>query len=74
MSMAFSLNKLFPQIPALPPKVQFIKIKFVYQDKKEEIWLSPMTKAPTPTEMSKGQWQHKQRHKKVRLNSGCGPT
>ena len=23
-----------------------------------------MTKAPTPTEMSKGQWQHKQRHKK----------
>ena len=25
------------------------------RDKKEEIWLSPMTKAPTPTEMSKGQ-------------------
>ena len=24
-------------------------------DKKEEIWLSPMTKAPSPTEMSKGQ-------------------
>ena len=24
-------------------------------DKKEKIWLSPMTKAPTPTEMSKGQ-------------------
>ena len=46
----------------------------IYKDKKEEIWLSPMTKAPTPTEMSKGQWQHKQRHKKVRLNSGCGPT
>ena len=30
---------------------------------KEEIWLSPMTKAPTPAEMSK--WQNKQRHKKV---------
>ena len=27
----------------------------LYQKKKEEIWLSPMTKAPTPTEMSKGQ-------------------
>ena len=27
----------------------------MYKDKKEEIWLSPMTKAPTPTEMSKGQ-------------------
>ena len=25
------------------------------QDKKEEIWLSPMTKAPTPTEMWKRQ-------------------
>ena len=24
-------------------------------DNKEEIWPSPMTKAPTPTEMSKGQ-------------------
>ena len=28
---------------------------FLYKEKKEEIWLSPMTKAPTPTEMSKGQ-------------------
>ena len=27
----------------------------VLYEKKEEIWLSPMTKAPTPTEMSKGQ-------------------
>ena len=26
-----------------------------FEDKTEEIWLSPMTKAPTPTEMSKGQ-------------------
>ena len=25
------------------------------EHKKEEIWLSPMTKAPKPTEMSKGQ-------------------
>ena len=24
-------------------------------EKKEEIWLSPMTKTPTPAEMSKGQ-------------------
>ena len=27
----------------------------VWKEKKKEIWLSPMTKAPTPTEMSKGQ-------------------
>ena len=25
------------------------------KEKKEEIWLSPMTKAPTPAELSKGQ-------------------
>ena len=29
--------------------------RFVFIYKKEEIWPSPMTKAPTPTEMSKGQ-------------------
>ena len=29
----------------------------MFTDKKEEIWLSPMTNAPTPTEMSKGQRQ-----------------
>ena len=29
--------------------------RFGNKNKKEEIWLSPMTKAPTPTEMSKGQ-------------------
>ena len=27
--MAFSFNKLFPRIPSLPPKTQFIKIKFI---------------------------------------------
>ena len=29
-------------------------------EKKEEIWLSPVTKTPTPTEQSKkATWQHK---------------
>ena len=32
-------------------QITFVK----YKDKKEEIWLSPMKKAPTPTEMSNGQ-------------------
>ena len=39
---------------------QTCSLKLKNNDKKEEIWPSPMTKAPTPTEMSKGQkWQHK---------------
>ena len=29
--MAFSLNELFPRIPQLPPKTQFIKIQFINQ-------------------------------------------
>ena len=45
-----------------------------FQDKKEEIWPSPMTKALHQQKCQKGKWQHKQRHKKVRLNSDCGPT
>ena len=32
-----------------------VKIEKRHKKKKEEIWLNPMTKAPTPTEMSKGQ-------------------
>ena len=37
----------------------------MYREKKEEIWLSTMTKAPTPAEnVKKAKWQHKQRHKK----------
>ena len=37
----------------------------MWQEEKEEIWLSPMTKAPTPTEMSKGQSDNTtKRHKK----------
>ena len=34
------------------------KVKLCYKRKKEEIWLSPMTKAPIPKEKSKT-WQHK---------------
>ena len=41
--------------------VVIMHIRITFQDivmdkeKKEEIWLSPMTKAPSPAEMSKGQ-------------------
>ena len=30
-------------------------VHYYFQEKKEEIWLSPMTKTPTPTEKSKKQ-------------------
>ena len=28
----------------------------------------------TNRNVKRAKWQHKQRHKKVRLHSGCGPT
>ena len=40
------------------------------QEKKEEIWLSPMTKTPTPTEKSQKQGDNT----KLRLYNDCGPT
>ena len=41
--------------------VIFIDLQyFFFREKMEEIWLSPMTKAPTPTE--KATWQHQKRH------------
>ena len=33
----------------------YLPYTIILEEKKEEIWLSAMTKAPTPTEMSKGQ-------------------
>ena len=39
------------------------------------IWLSPMTKAPIPTETSKKQRKYtKKRHQKHRLHQDCRPT
>ena len=44
--------------------------------KKEEIWLSPMTKALTPAENSKTAIivTTQKRHQKLRLHNDCGPT
>ena len=45
------------------------------EEKKEEIWLSPMTNAPTLTEKFKKQRDNiKKRHQKLRLYNDCGPT
>ena len=44
------------------------------QEKKEDIWLSPMTKAPTPTEKSKKQSNNTKTPPKIRLHNDCGLT
>ena len=41
--------------PSLENLIILIWLRLVHKEKKEDIWLSSMTKAPTPTEMSKGQ-------------------
>ena len=42
--------------------------------KKEEIWLSPMKKAPTPKEKSKKQRDKTKTLRKRRLHNDCKPT
>ena len=63
-------------VPDSATRVGFaIYANSMFKDKKEEIWPSPMTKAPIPTEMSKGQSDNTNNAtNKVRLNSNCGPT
>ena len=39
-------------------------------EKKEEIWLSPMTKAPTPTEKSKKQRDNTKKSPKLQITYG----
>ena len=61
--------------PILKFKVTVHQVKISDQEKKEEIWLSPMTKAPTSTEIYKKQrYNTKYATKKLQLHNNCGPT
>ena len=44
------------------------------REKKEEIWLSPMTEAPTPKEKYKKERDYTKRQQKLRLRNDCGLT
>ena len=50
-------------------------ICFQYKREKGRDLTQSYDKSPyTNRNVKRAKWQHKQRHKKVRLNSGCGPT
>ena len=64
---------------AVPPDLQeYIQVRsrsvafyrIWSEDKKEDYDKSPYNNR----NVKRAKWQHKQRHKKVRLNSNCGPT
>ena len=44
------------------------------EEKKVDIWLSLMTKAPSPTGKSKKQRDNTKTPQKLRLHNDCGPT
>ena len=48
----------------------------IYNNKqeKEEIWHSPLTKAPIPTDNSKEQRNNTKVPSNIRLHNDCGPT
>ena len=58
----------------VPSHIQQKYLCISRSEKKEEIWLSPMTKAPTPTEKSKKQRDNIKTPQKLRLHNDCGPT
>ena len=43
------------------------------REKKEEIWLSPMTKASSPAEKSKKQRDNTKTPQQFQLHNDCGP-
>ena len=45
-----------------------------YQEKKKEIWPSPMTKTPYTNRKFENQRTTHRRHQKLRLHNDCGPT
>ena len=59
-----SFNTLFNQFSS------YIFIREKGRDLTQSYDKSPYTNI----NIKRAKWQHKQRHKKVRLNSGCGPT
>ena len=50
------------------------KHKYPQKRKKEDIWLSPMKEAPTPTEKSKKQRDNIKTPPKIWLQKDWGPT
>ena len=48
--------------------------KNFHKKKKDEITLSPMTKAPKPSENKKSQEKTQRRQQKLRLHNDCGPN
>ena len=52
----------------------YVPVRCVGLEKNEEIWLSPMTKAPTPTEKSKKQRDNTKTPLKLRLHNDYGPN
>ena len=58
----FEFSTLFFEFPTL-----IFEFPTLFFDKKHLIWLSTMTKAPTPTEMSKGQSDNKNNATKISI-------
>ena len=70
VSMPLQLQMIYGKLSKFGQQVNNMQVI----EKKEEIWLSPMTKSPTPTEKSKKQLDDKKRHQKLWLHNDCGPT
>ena len=58
-SVTLSQTKSFKKLKSNVPKQSEHTAEHPVMRKKEDVWLSTMTKTPIPTKMSKNKWQHK---------------
>ena len=55
-------------------KINLIRYDTIWRDKGRDLTQSYDKSPYTSRDVKRAKWQHKQRYKKVRLQSGCGPT
>ena len=60
-------------LPRMNAMLDFM-LDFICREKGRDLTQSYDKSPYTNRNAKRAKWQHKQRHKKVRLNSGCGPT
>ena len=53
---------------------EYSLVRIWWREKGRDLTRSYDKSPYTNRNVKRAKWQHKQRHKKVRLNSGCGPT
>ena len=69
-----AIAQIFGHHPQFSTTLWFCVFQYLLKEKKEEIWLSPMTKTPTLKEKSKKERDNTKTPPKLRLHNDCEPN